>query len=98
MEGPLALDASHGILRGHPTPLGATVRAGGVNFSVFSRHATDVHLVICSPWSFEPIAQFRLDPKRNRTGDIWHAFVPGARAGTIYGWRVDGPSGGPLHR
>jgi glycogen operon protein len=98
MEGPLALDASHGILRGHPTPLGATVRPGGVNFSIFSRHATDVHLVICSPWSFEPIAEFRLDPRRNRTGDIWHAFVPGARAGTIYGWRVDGPSGGPLHR
>src|SRR5574342_420139 len=84
--------------RGHPLPLGSTLRPGGVNFAVYSRHATWVALVLFSPDGREVLTEVPLDPRRNRTGDIWHVFLAGLGAGTVYGWRVDGTSGGPLHR
>jgi len=89
-----------GIERGHPLPLGAPLRRNGVNFSVFSRHATAVYLVIFMPGDTESIAEFPLSPQYNKTGDVWHAFVRGIDPGIEYGYRVagdpDDPS--PLHR
>ncbi|MCX6135072.1 MAG: glycogen debranching protein GlgX [Ignavibacteriales bacterium] len=88
------------IVRGHPLPLGPTSVRGGVNFSLFSRHATDVSLVLFAQGQAEPLAEFPLDPRYNKTGDIWHACIRGLDPGVEYGFRVE-MSGNPalhLHR
>lgn len=79
-------------LRGRSAPLGATVTGGGVNFSLFSRHASRVELLFFEREDdAEPAMVFPFDPVSNRTYHYWHLFVPGARAGQIYGYRVSGP-------
>ncbi len=75
--------------RGHPLPLGASLKRGGINFAIFSRHATRVTLVIFLPGDLEPILELPLDPRYNRTGDIWHAFVFGLDPGIEYGYRFE---------
>ena len=73
-------------------PAGATVTAAGINFSVFSRHATSVALVLYrSPADRTPLQVIELDPVHNRTFFFWHVLVEGARPGLWYTWRVDGP-------
>jgi isoamylase len=63
----------------------------GVNFSVFSQHATSVELLTFdAAGDAHPSRVISLDPFRNRTGDYWHVFVPGLRVGQLYGFRVDG--------
>ena len=77
---------------GLPHPLGAAPSPEGVNFSVFSRHATGLELLLFdSPDEAEPARVVRLDPVVNRTYHYWHVFVPGLAAGQIYGYRVEGP-------
>ncbi len=79
-------------VRGASAPLGATVHAGGANFSLYSRHATSVDLLFFDRDDDErPSRIICFDPVANRTSDYWHAFVPGARPGQIYGYRVHGP-------
>lgn len=81
------------IEQGSPSPLGATVVDGGVNFSVYSSQADWVELLLFdSPDDAEPSHTFRLDPVGNHTFRYWHCFVPGLTTGQLYGWRVDGPS------
>ncbi|NLL70735.1 MAG: glycogen debranching protein GlgX [Epulopiscium sp.] len=72
--------------------LGATVDPGGTNFAIFSRHATQVILEFYENfYDIVPMFQYHLDPKYNKTGDVWHIYVEGIGHGTFYGWRVDGP-------
>lgn len=79
-------------LLGTPLPLGASVAGNGVNFSVFSRNATKVFLEFyTSSGDSEPYAQVEFNPAENKTGDIWHAFVPGIKPGSLYLFRIDGP-------
>ncbi len=78
-----------GVRRGHPLPLGSTVRRDGVNFSVFSKRATDVSLVLFAPGELEPVLEIPLDSRYNRTGDAWHALVLGIDPAVEYGWRMD---------
>ena len=79
-------------LPGLPAPLGASLREDGVNFAVFSRNATKVTLVFYNNASdCEETSCVELDPELNRTGDIWHVFVPGLKAGALYLYKVDGP-------
>ena len=82
--------------RGQPLPMGATSVRGGINFSVFSKHATDVSLVLFASGQSEPLAEFPLDPRYNKTGDIWHACIRGLDPGIEYGYRV-GMSNNPNH-
>ena len=77
------------VSHGSPLPFGATLLRGGVNFSVFSKHATAVTLVLFSPGQSEPLAEFPLDPRINRTGDVWHAFLLGLDPGIHYAFRMD---------
>ena len=78
--------------RATAAPLGATVRDGGVNFSVFSRAATSVDLLLFDHADdVRPTAVIPIDPAADRTYHYWHTFVPGAAAGQIYAYRVDGP-------
>lgn len=73
-------------------PPGTVISPDGVNFSVFSRHATGVFLHLYEREdSTEPIQVIRLDPEENRTFFFWHVFVEGLRPGTLYAWRASGP-------
>jgi isoamylase len=77
---------------GKSSPLGATLSDGGVNFSIYSRHATGVELLLFdSEDDAKPARTVVLDPVRQRTYHYWHAFVPGVLSGQIYGYRVRGP-------
>ncbi len=77
---------------GHSAPLGATLVEGGVNFSLFSRSATGVELLLFDREDdARPARAIRLDPTHHRTYHYWHAFVPGLSAGQLYGYRVEGP-------
>ena len=84
------MDAS--IQPGRSYPLGATVTPAGVNFSVYSKHATGMELMLfdrvddAHPTRFVP-----LRPTWHRTFDYWHVFVPGLRVGQIYAYRAHGP-------
>jgi glycogen operon protein len=80
--------------RGRPFPLGVSSSANGLNFALLCRHGTKVWLVILPiEGSDEPIAEFVLDARMNRTGDHWHIHVEGLGTHFRYGWRVDGPTG-----
>jgi pullulanase/glycogen debranching enzyme len=73
-------------------PLGATAAAGGVNFSVFSRHATLVELLLFDARRrAAPTRVLPLHPDRHRTYHYWHAFVPGLGPGQVYAFRAHGP-------
>jgi isoamylase len=77
---------------GQSAPLGATVFPDGVNFSIFSRSASSVELLFFDHEDDAlPSRVVLLDPATNRTYHYWHAFVPLARPGQIYGYRVHGP-------
>jgi len=71
--------------------MGATVTDEGINFALFSRHATSVYLELFEEGDDTARQTLRLHPRRNRTGDVWHLFVADAGHGQLYGWRVDGP-------
>jgi len=80
------------VENGKALPLGSTVTDRGVNFAVFSRHATSVTLIIFE--SAEPgslYTEIKLDSKKNRTGDVWHCFIPGLKEHTCYLYRAEGP-------
>ena len=77
---------------GIPLPMGARPRGDGVNFAFFSRHASRVRLELFDhPEEATPARIIDLDPRRNRTGDVWHVWVKGIGPGQLYGFRVDGP-------
>ena len=79
-------------------PLGATLVAGGANFSVFSRSAASIDLLFFDQVDgTRPSRVIPIDPAANRTYHYWHVFVPGVQAGQIYGFRAYGqfePDGG----
>jgi glycogen operon protein len=74
------------LTAGSASPLGAEVQSGGVNFSLFSAHAERVELCLFDAEGNEQRVDLPV-----RTGDIWHGFLPGAKAGQRYGYRVHGP-------
>jgi glycogen operon protein len=80
------------VRTGSPLPLGTQEIAGGVNFSIFSRHATRVRIELFDyAEDTAPARCIDLDPARNRTGDVWHVWLEGIGPGQFYGYRVDGP-------
>lgn len=80
------------VLPGQSYPLGATVYAVGVNFCVYSKHATGIDLLLFDqPDAEEPYRTVALDPAWNRTFHYWHVFVPGLKSGQIYAYRAHGP-------
>ena len=73
-------------------PLGPHETEGGVNFALFSRHASRVRLELYDqPSDAMPARAIDLNPACNRTGDVWHVWVEGIRLGQLYAYRVDGP-------
>ena len=74
---------------GSPSPLGATWDGSGVNFALFSEHATKVELCLFDAPD-ATAAQVSV-PLVDRTDMVWHAYLPDARPGQLYGYRVSGP-------
>jgi glycogen operon protein len=78
---------------GRSWPLGATVYDSGVNFSVDSRNASAVELLLFDRENdARPARVILFEPALHRTYHYWHTFVPGLRPGQIYGYRVQGPN------
>ena len=78
---------------GRSFPLGASFARGGVNFSVFSRSASAVDLLLFERADDRrPSRVIPIDPAVNRTYHYWHVLVPGVEPGQLYGYRVHGPS------
>ncbi len=74
---------------GHPAPLGATWDGVGVNFALFSENATGVELCLFdAPDAARDVARI---PLTECTNHVWHAYLPQARPGQLYGYRVHGP-------
>jgi glycogen operon protein len=77
---------------GKALPLGAEITGTGVNFSLFSRHAKAVTLLVFDSAGMESSrTDIILDREKNKTGDIWHCHIRGLREGACYLYRVDGP-------
>jgi glycogen operon protein len=79
------------ITPGRSSPLGATIVTGGVNFSVFSRNAAAIELLLFNREDdSRPSKVIPLDLATNRSYHYWHAFVPGLQPGQLYGYRAHG--------
>src|ERR1700751_3140437 len=74
---------------GHPYPLGATWDGAGVNFALFSENATGVELCLFDSPDAE--RESRRVALTERTDEVWHGYLPEARPGQLYGYRVYGP-------
>jgi isoamylase len=80
------------LLAGKSHPLGASVRRDGVNFSLYSRNAASLDLLLFeNPDDDSPSDVISFDRYRNRVGHYWNAFIPGLKPGQLYAYRVDGP-------
>ena len=83
---------STGFTSGASAPLGATVGPNGVNFSVFSKQASLVELLLFDGENApQPTRVIPLDAEEHRTYHYWHVFVPGLQQGQVYAYRAHGP-------
>ena len=73
---------------GRAYPRGATWDGEGVNFALFAEHADAVELCVFDPSGRREIQRIAVN---ERTDDIWHCYLPEARPGMLYGYRVHGP-------
>jgi isoamylase len=76
------------VQEGLPFPLGATWDGLGVNFALFSAHATKVELCLFDESGRTELERIELP---EYTDEVWHGYLPEARPGTTYGYRVHGP-------
>ena len=83
-----SITATHAVWRGRPSPLGAQWDGEGVNFALYSEHAEKVELCLFDPNGRREIERVEL---RERTDFAWHGYLPDARPGLLYGYRVHGP-------
>lgn len=81
------------VQAGNPLPIGGAHQSGGgVTFVLFSRHATRVRLELYqNADDSTPTKIIDLDPRRHRTGDLWHVWLRDIPAGQLYGYRIEGP-------
>ena len=82
--------AQHGsrLTEGQPFPLGATWDGLGVNFALFSAHASKVELCLFDAQGKQELERIELP---EYTNEIWHGYLPDGHPGMIYGYRVYGP-------
>jgi isoamylase len=76
------------IREGKPFPLGATWDGLGVNFALFTAHATKVELCLFDDAGEKELDRIELP---EYTDEVWHGYLPSAKPGTVYGYRVHGP-------
>ena len=93
-ENDVKADEQPGVIRhsrvreGWPFPLGATWDGLGVNFAIFSANATKVELCLFDETGTREVEHIELP---EYTDEIWHGYLPDARPGQLYGYRVHGP-------
>ncbi|XP_057973626.1 isoamylase 3, chloroplastic isoform X2 [Malania oleifera] len=79
------------VFPGQAFPLGVSEIESGINFAIFSQHATAVTLCLRLNGGMKELT---LDPHVNKTGDIWHICIEDLpRSNVLYGYRMDGPRG-----
>lgn len=95
-----AITTDFSVEKGFAQPYGVSRLADGINFAVFSRHATAVTLALFRPGDLEPLVELPFDPVINRTGDVWHMLLHGLMSGFEYGFRMnrEGAEESLLHR
>ncbi|HEY6529862.1 MAG TPA: glycogen debranching protein GlgX [Cellvibrionaceae bacterium] len=76
------------VIEGRPFPLGATWDGKGVNFAIFSAHATKVELCLFDDEGKAELERIELP---EYTDEIWHGYMPNLQPGQVYGYRVYGP-------
>ncbi|XP_059631302.1 isoamylase 3, chloroplastic isoform X2 [Cornus florida] len=88
------------VLQGQAYPLGVSELESGINFSIFSQHATAVTLCLSLPERGKDgridggMMELTLDPRINKTGDTWHICIEDLpKNNVLYGYRIDGPRG-----
>ncbi len=82
---------NYSVKHGNPYPSGQQIRRRG-QFFIFSRHATQVELLLFKTATCdEPFQIITLHKERDRTFFVWHVFVFDLPVGTWYTWRMDGP-------
>lgn len=74
---------------GKPYPLGASWDGEGVNFALFADYATGVELCLFKGETDE--VEYEKIKLTERTHQIWHVYIPGAKPGLLYGYKVSGP-------
>ncbi|VAX25360.1 Limit dextrin alpha-1,6-maltotetraose-hydrolase [hydrothermal vent metagenome] len=80
------------LKKGSPLPLGATIIPRGVNFSIFSKNAVSVTLLLFKENGGDPFASLELNRSENTTGDVWHIQLDSFdHANVLYAYRVNGP-------
>jgi glycogen operon protein len=82
------MSANGALEHGAPAPLGAHVAGDGINFGVHAPSAERIELCLFDPASHAEIRRTELPAC---TAGVWHGFLPGAKAGLLYGYRVHGP-------
>lgn len=94
----LEVSPSWKVTPGQAHPLGVSELESGINFAIFSQHATAVTLCLVLPKGSSfgstdgQMIELTLDPRANRTGDIWHICLEDVpRSNVLYGYRIDGP-------
>jgi isoamylase len=85
---PLPRTSRSRVWPGQPYPLGATWDGKGVNFALFSANAERVELCLFDAAGVREIDRVNLP---EYTDEVWHGYLPDARPGTLYGYRVHGP-------
>ncbi len=83
-------------IEGVPSPLGVTLVESkqAYNFALFSRYATGVTLLLYTEADpVNPVFKYHFNPRINKTGPIWHCWVPLAatQGATLYAYRLEGP-------
>ena len=81
-------DSFDAVWRGRPYPRGATWDGQGVNFALFSENAERVELCLFDPSGRQEVKRVQL---REQTDQVFHGYLPQARPGQLYGYRVFGP-------
>nr|XP_016446885.1 PREDICTED: isoamylase 3, chloroplastic isoform X1 [Nicotiana tabacum] len=92
-EAPQMLETfpSFEVTPGLAHPLGVSEIESGINFAIFSQHASAVTLCVILPKS-DGMIELALDPQKNRTVNIWHICIKELpRGDVLYGYRIDGP-------
>jgi isoamylase len=84
-----ARGATMRVWPGKPYPLGATWDGAGVNFTLYSNHATRVELCLFD--SVDDRVESHCIPLREQTDLVWHCYLPDVKPGQLYGFRVHGP-------
>ena len=83
-----AIQRAMRLREGRPFPLGATWDGLGVNFALFSAHATKVELCLFDAKGERELERIVMP---EYTDEVFHCYLPDARPGTVYGYRVHGP-------